>query len=95
MRRMQEQIDEIMDNFDFDLVYKIMLAVDWKWADGEGGMSLPTVPELRECARRLLYETVDESLIGCGSGGFNVIAGKNFISLQWGPEYMAEIEEEV
>lgn len=91
---MQEQIDEIMDNFDFDCVHKMMLAVDWKWSDGEGGRSVPTVPELRECARRLLYRTVNEKVSGCGTGGFNVTAGKDYISLQWGPEYIAEIEEE-
>lgn len=94
MRRMQEQIDEIMDNFDFDRVHKMMLAVGWRWSNTEGGWSVPTIPELREGARHLLYRTVDERVSGCGSGGFNVIAGKDFISLQWGPEYIAEIEEE-
>lgn len=95
MRYMQEQIDEIMDNFEFEKVHKMMLAVGWKWADGEGGYAVPTVPELREGARRLLYRTVDERVSGCATGGFNVTAGKDFICLQWGPEHIAEIEEEV
>lgn len=91
---MQEQIDEIMDNFDFEKVHKMMMAVNWKWANKESLYSVPTVSELRTCARRLLYRTTDEGIYACGTGGFNVIADKDCISLLWGLEYMAEIEEE-
>ena len=92
MREMQEQIDEIMDNFDFERVHRMMNTLDWKWVDGDGEFSVPDVPELRKTARRLLYQVIDEGFIHCGSGGFNVSKGENWIVLQWGPEYMAEEE---
>ena len=93
MRQMQEQIDEIMDNFDFERVHKMMLASDWKWS-GDDGFCVPDISEIRKTARQLLYRTVDDRLSGCGTGGFNVLKGKDYILLYWGPEYVAEIEEE-
>jgi len=49
----QEQIDEIMDNFDFAKVAFVMEATDWRWAE-EGGMFVPNEATIRATARRLL-----------------------------------------
>lgn len=51
MKDMQEQIDEIMDNFDFDRVHKAMVALDWRWGHDE---VIPEKYELRKQARSLL-----------------------------------------
>jgi hypothetical protein len=53
---MNEQIDEIMDWFDFEKVAKAMEALDWSWASS--CEKTPTPPELRVRARGLLKEAV-------------------------------------
>jgi hypothetical protein len=63
---LQEQLDYIMDEFDFDRVLTAMEALDWRWLGGT-----PTIGDLRREARRLLtdvYSTPDYSIIA--TGGF-------------------------
>lgn len=46
-----EQIETIMDYFDFHKVHKAMIALEWKWfSEGD----VPSVPKLRQQARNLL-----------------------------------------
>lgn len=52
----QKMIDEIMDNFDFAKVARVMSDLDWEWATHNGGMEIPNEPEIRQEARRLLRE---------------------------------------
>lgn len=61
-----------MDEFEFQKVHFAMMALDWKWHDSEAG--IPSIPELRKLARRLLLEVKTET----GSGGFYAKAD------QWG-----------
>ena len=61
----QEQIDEIMDSFDFQKVHKIMEAINWRWHE-EG---VPDVYSLRTLARKHLKEA-GEIKGTSGSGGF-------------------------
>lgn len=64
----QEQIDEIMDTFDFDRVHKWMLVEDWTWADG----TVPSVTELRlEARARLKDAASNRGFASCG--GFTAI----------------------
>jgi len=78
----QEQIDDILDNFDFDKVHKVMVFLNWKY-----GGSVPTVSELKENARGLLKEAVKLDLHWYSSGGFHVkheVFEKNsYISLEF------------
>lgn len=46
----QEIIDEIIDNFDFDRVHDVMEYMDWGW-QGEG---VPSIEKLKESAIELL-----------------------------------------
>jgi len=76
-----EMIDDIMDNFDFNRVQSAMEALDWQWA-GEG---VPSIDRLRETAvyllkgasRLRLGEYLDsyweEGIIN-GTGGFQATA---------------------
>ena len=48
------QIEEILENFDFDRVYKVMQHLDWKW-DGD---EVPNHYQLIRQARKLLEEAV-------------------------------------
>lgn len=63
----QENIDEIMDHFDFGKVHKIMEAVDWTWANSEFGV--PMEWELRKRARSLLSDAWDQQTM-MSTGGF-------------------------
>jgi hypothetical protein len=49
---MRDEIEDILDNFDFEKVKKVVDVLEWQWFDAELG--IPSVPELRKCARRLL-----------------------------------------
>ena len=53
----QEQIDEIMDNFDFNKVAKIMDFLGWKWYMKE--YRVPEESEIRKEARKHLSKTYD------------------------------------
>jgi hypothetical protein len=50
----QENIDNIMDNFDFSRVIKTMKALDWTWANMHAADGTPTESEVRTFARNLL-----------------------------------------
>jgi len=69
---MKDQIDYIMDNFNFERVHVAMTALDWTWVDYSdmSKLSVPTVPMLRKAARRLLNSAVDGQ-ITTASGGFH------------------------
>ena len=65
----ESMIDVIIDKFNFERVHIAMTAVDWKWHTTEGnGYAVPTLPELKAMARRLLRESIKEKAIS--SGGF-------------------------
>jgi hypothetical protein len=44
-------IDEILDEFDFEKVHKVMVALDWEWKHSD---ELPSPAKLRHHARTLL-----------------------------------------
>jgi hypothetical protein len=49
---MQDQIDEIMDWFDFEKVHEVMESIGWRWHRGD--ISVPTIQDLKKEARKLL-----------------------------------------
>lgn len=70
---MYEEIEDILDNFDFEKVKKVMDALDWNYWDSVD--SHITIAELRKMARRLLKEAYsaspsDQWFSACG--GFEV-----------------------
>jgi hypothetical protein len=88
----QNQIDEIMDNFDFDRVQKMMAATDWTWRK-DGELYLPSQPELREAARSCLRMVVEKRCFMVGSGGFMAMNRKGCLSLYWGLSWECQPEE--
>ncbi len=51
----QFQIDDIMDNFDFEKAHKVMTLLDWRWLSSlDDSGKVPEIHELKACARRLL-----------------------------------------
>ena len=63
----QEQIDEIMDTFDFERVHRVMVSEDWTWGSGNGA-SVPDVTQLRIAARERLKSAARDGL--SSTGGF-------------------------
>jgi hypothetical protein len=64
-------IQRVLDGFNFERVYKMMVAVDWKWSLGSGpdGFRVPDLEDLRSQAERLLYAAVRDG-DAVSSGGF-------------------------
>lgn len=73
MQNEQQDIETILDEFDFHKVQKAMEALDWTWASSAG---VPAIGELRRCARRLLKYATDADIAVpeymTGTGGFEV-----------------------
>jgi len=76
-----QMIDEIMDNFEWEETQRVMEFMDWKWA-GEG---VPTIKSMKKTAERLLRNAADARLnefehehweqgITSGTGGFESTA---------------------
>jgi hypothetical protein len=68
-QKQQDALDNIMDNFDFDQVHKVMVFLNWKWANGNGSLGVPEKYELRGEARRLLKMAIEEKTT-VSTGGF-------------------------
>lgn len=58
----QKMIDECMDYFNFEKVHKVMEFLDWKWGNVNitGKAEVPSIPELRQSARRYLRTVIEE-----------------------------------
>lgn len=81
------KIEDIMRDFNFDKVQRVMKLLHWKWALTKFGV--PTIEELKGEARRLLVEAaVEETQVA--TGGFRAVYEKSgpsdpdpFISLEF------------
>lgn len=84
MISLQEQIDQIMDEFDFLRVREIMEATDWTWS-GQGDEYIPEESELRTVARRHLKAVAfDKDIEVSSSGGFTAEQNDGVLSLFFG-----------
>lgn len=53
-------IEEVIDNFDFDTVRKVMFFLNWRWGTEKSG-SVPSCGRLVSCARDLLQSAADHA----------------------------------
>lgn len=65
----KQQIDDVMDTFDFKRVHDVMKLLNWKWVSAESGLGVPSEYELRKKARMLMERSANERS-GIGTGGF-------------------------
>ena len=79
---LQEEIDNIMDTFDFGRVQDIMETVCWIWGGDGSDAGVPDETELRKAARRLLNRLRECRV--AGSGGFTAIRSEDDVMLFWG-----------
>ena len=96
---MYEEIEDILDNFDFERVKKAMDALEWCYCDSESGEV--SVYELRKMARYLLKSVVPHAgkdYFMAGSGGFEAAVNNyedcdkpvfklRFVIEEWESEY--------
>ena len=67
---MNDEIDYIIDKFNFERVHIAMTAVDWKWAQQSlAPTQVPNVARLKVTARHLL-EVAYKEMTTSSSGGF-------------------------
>lgn len=76
------QIDKILEEFDFEKVLVVMEALDWKWYEQDGETCrIPNIPKLVTSARRSLVNAYtelvkysDRSHMQTATGGFYATA---------------------
>lgn len=85
-------IDEILDEFDFEKVHRVMVALDWQWYDTEGP---PSVAHLRRTARNLLKRVVDgKDLRYISTGGLTAYMENGLLGLRFEvSSYEIELEK--
>ena len=91
-----QEINKIINGFDFKKVRKVMLLLKWEWAlINEDKVKVPTINELKKTARRLLKMVIKSEKDNdiCGTGGFEAekIDG-NWISLKF---ILADYDDEL
>jgi hypothetical protein len=59
-------IEEITDEFNFEIVHRTMKALNWTWHDTDG---VPTIGDLRRQARELLQDLLRHNHYCVGTGG--------------------------
>jgi hypothetical protein len=65
----KKAIDKTMKWFDFEVVHKTMVALDWKWSDYQ---RVPTLEEIKEHARKLMERAIEEKCRSYLTGGLKV-----------------------
>lgn len=85
-------IDEILDEFDFEKVHKVMVVLDWKWHNTDG---VPSIGDLRRMARSLLQHVVSSREINtAASGGLTAFMHHGVLGLRFEvSNYEIEIEK--
>ena len=76
----REQIDNIMDGFDFKGARDLMLKTDWTWGDKQ----VPNISTIKKYALSLLEECVNRKLYFASTGGFTAIKRKGKLDLFFG-----------
>lgn len=81
----EKHVQEIMDNFDFTKVERVMNHLNWTWFDSE---KPPTISRLKSSAKKLLEDvydtkTPDDQIYSISSGGFKAIKMNNFLDLEF------------
>lgn len=73
MKTTDEKIENILDNFNFEEMHKVMTFLNWTWYNDK----VPTIDELKEKAKALLNRLHEllkkENKVSVCSGGFRVI----------------------
>lgn len=75
----QNEINEVLDCFDFEKVHKVMVFLDWHWASLNG---VPKIYDLRQKARRIIEDAI-KSVLNTKTGSCSIETG-GFIAKVYG-----------
>lgn len=82
-----KMIADIMEDFDFEKVRKVMLLLDWKWDIGNGEMTVPSIYRLTKQAERLLRDTAkyfgEKDHHTISTGGFTAMLYDDTLTLSF------------
>lgn len=73
--KIEDLIDEIIEDFDFEKVHSAMAFLSWWWFDGAGPGRIPTIKQLQEKARSLLVQVIKEK-------EFDQVEGGGFVAIR-------------
>ena len=83
----EQMIAEVMEDFDFEKVHKVMVLLDWKWYIGNDEQAVPSVYRMMKEAERLLRDCAqyygDREFHACGTGGFMASLDNGTLALQF------------
>jgi len=85
MKKLIEQRDIILNDFDFKKVKKVMTSLDWVWVDENQMKYHPTIDDLRKVAGFCLDNVIkskDEEGIYC-AGGFEALKINGVLELRF------------
>ena len=85
-------IEDLLDEFDFNKVHRVMQALNWRWAGIDG---VPEVPDLRRQARDLLRHIAEaKNVRSVSTGGFTAYMHDGLLGLRFEVSaYEIEIEK--
>ena len=74
--QLRDEIENVLDWFDFERVCKVMEFLDWVWFDCDTPTGVPGVPELRIRARKMIYDCINNmSLIKEINRNYSICGG--------------------
>ena len=73
-------IEEITDEFDFEIVHRTMKALEWTW---HGSVESPSIGDLRRMARGLLQELLKDNNQCVGTGGLYAYKEDGLVGLRF------------
>lgn len=62
-------IEEVIENFDFVKVHKVMESLNWTWVNKN---KIPSIKKMKKHVRELYEDCKKNKLDCCSSGGFEV-----------------------
>ena len=80
---LENKFEEILDEFDFRKVHKMMEKLEWKWSFLEGKYEVPKISEMKKTCRRLFFDSFENftkynmSESNASTGGFCVTVYKD------------------
>ena len=83
----EQMVTEVMENFDFVKVHKVMTHLDWQWVTTYGETTVPSLFRLMNVAENLLRETAehygDKEFHANSTGGLMASLDNGVLTLQF------------
>lgn len=83
----EQMVTDVMEDFDFDRVHKVMENLDWRWTIENDERTVPSTYRLMKKAEHLLRETAayygDKEFHAIGTGGLMASLDGGVLALQF------------